>query len=173
MIPPPKTIHRGRVIDLVQEWVELPDRSVSLTDVVKHPGGAVALPLDERRRVLMLRQFRPCLRSWLWELPAGKIDPGETPEATVRRELAEEAGLEARSWRKLAEIVTAPGFCDEVLHIYLATELRPVGQNTEDDEFIELHWMDFSEALVLADNGGIRDAKTLVALYRAMRSEAD
>ncbi len=126
----------------------------------------MALPLDDEGRVLMLRQYRPCIEAWLWELPAGKIDPGEAPEDTARRELAEEAGLTARTWRKLGEVVTAPGFCDEVLHLYLARGLVPVAAAPEEDEYIEPHWMALDEALALADGGAIRDAKTLVALYR-------
>lgn len=156
----------GRIIRLGREWLAGPDGRPIATEVVRHPGGAVALPLDDGGRVLMLRQYRPCIEAWLWELPAGKIDPGETPEDTARRELAEEAGLVARSWRTLGEVVTAPGFCDEVLYLYLAQDLVPVPADTEDDEYIEPHWMALDHALALADGGEIRDAKTLVALYR-------
>lgn len=160
----------GQVIRVGREWLAGPDGRPIATELVRHPGGAVVLPLDDsgvdRARVLMLRQYRPCLEEWLWELPAGKIDVGEVPENTARRELAEEAGLVARSWRKLGEIITAPGFCDEVLHLYLARGLTPVPADIEDDEYIEPHWMGLDHALALADGGEIRDAKTLVALYR-------
>lgn len=170
MTPDPHPPFAGRVIRLGREWLAGPDGRPIATEVVRHPGGAVALPLDDSGndggRVLMLRQYRPCIETWLWELPAGKIDPGEAPEDTARRELAEEAGLAARSWHKLGEVVTAPGFCDEVLHLYLARDLAPVAADTEDDEYIETHWMGLDQALALADGGEIRDAKTLVALYR-------
>ncbi|MDZ7754261.1 MAG: NUDIX hydrolase [Gammaproteobacteria bacterium] len=170
MTSAPEILFEGGVVRLAREWLEVPDGRLVATEVVRHPGGAVALPFDDGGddggRVLLLRQYRPCIGTWLWELPAGKLDPGESPEDTARRELAEEAGLVARSWRKLGEVVTAPGFCDEVLHLYLARDLTLVAADTEDDEYIETHWMGLDQALALADSGEIRDAKTLVALYR-------
>ena len=147
----------------------LPDGATRVTDIVRHPGGAVALPLDEAGRVMMLRQFRPCLGAWLWELPAGKLEPGEPPDITARREMAEEAGLAAASLEKLGEVVTAPGFSDEVLHLYLARGLSPVPRAPEADEHMECRWMPLAAAIALADAGEITDAKTLVALYRCRR----
>lgn len=165
----PRVIFEGRVIRLEQQWITQPDGRASLVETARHPGGAVALPLAADGQLLLLRQFRPCLGGWLWEAPAGKLDPGESPEATARRELAEEAGLEATNWQGLGRLVTAPGFSDEVLHLFLARELTEVAPNPEEDEHMERHWLDLDQALAMADSGEINDAKTVAALYRAAR----
>ncbi len=165
--PGRKTIHRGRVVDLGVETVQLPDGRRLELEVVRHPGGAVALALDEKRRVCLIRQWRHAAGGWIWEAPAGKIDPGETGLSTAMRELREEAGLEARQWDALGEFLTTPGFCDEVIHLYLARGLTHVGQEVGEHECLEVHWVDWDEAMTWAGDGTIRDAKTLLALYRA------
>ena len=166
-----RTIHRGRLISLALESVRLPnDRSVEL-EVVRHPGGAVVVAIDEERRVCLLRQHRHAVgEERLWELPAGCIDPDDpSPLHTARRELQEEAGLEAARWSSLGSILPSPGFCDEVLHLYLATELTVVERNQQDDEIIEVHWMDFDQAVSMAAGGEIRDSKSVAGLFRAER----
>lgn len=135
--------------------------------MARHPGGAAVVALDAAGRVCLLRQFRAPFEDWLWELPAGKIDHPESPLATARRELAEEAGVEAGVWTPLGAIVTCPGFCDEVLHLFLGTELRPVPRQTEADEYIEVHWWPFQDAIREARTGGLRDVKTVIGLLRA------
>jgi len=136
-------------------------------EVARHPGGAAVVAVDAAGQVCLLRQFRAPFEDWLWELPAGKIDAPEDPFVTARRELAEEAGLEAGRWQPLGAIVTCPGFCDEVLHLFLATELSPVPQKTEADEYLEVHWWPFEEAVREARAGQLRDVKTIVGLLRA------
>jgi ADP-ribose pyrophosphatase len=125
------------------------------------------MPLAEDGRICLLRQFRPPLGDWLWELPAGKIDAGEDPLETARRELAEEAGLLARRWQSLGDLVACPGFSDEILHLFLATELQVVPTRRDEDEHIETHWVPYAEARAWARAGRIRDAKTVAALFRA------
>ncbi len=154
-------------MDLGLEEVALPGgRSLTL-EVVRHPGGAAAAAVDEAGRVCLLRQYRHAAGGWLWEIPAGKLDPGEPPLATARRELEEEAGVRAGSWEPLGSLVTAPGFCDEVIHLFLARDLEPVPARPEAHEVLEVHWVGFAEAVARAARGEIRDAKTVAALFRA------
>jgi len=147
--------------------VELPGGRALELEVVRHPGGAAAVAVDSAGRVCLLRQYRHAGGGWLWEVPAGKRDPGEEPLATVQRELAEEAGVRAIRWTPLGSILTTPGFCDERIHLYLARELDRVPAMPGEHELLEVHWVELPEALEWARNGQIEDAKTLVALFRA------
>ncbi len=163
-----KPVYQGRIIDFGVETITQPDGRMVEVEIARHPGGAVAVPLGADHSICLLRQFRPALEEWIWELPAGKIDGKEPPSATACRELEEEAGLRASHWTPLGTIATCPGFSDEILHLFLARELKRIPHNTEEHEHIEHRWMPFSEAMQLAREGVIRDAKTLVALYRAV-----
>jgi ADP-ribose pyrophosphatase len=162
-----ETIFQGSVIDLGVETVELPNGNQAALEIVRHPGGAAAVALDEQERVCLLRQFRHAADGWLWELPAGKIDPGETPFATAARELGEEAGVTAADWTDLGPMHSSPGVCTEVIHLFLGRGLEPVGHAHHRDEVIEIHWLPLSQALDWCGDGTITDAKTLVGLYRA------
>ncbi|MFD2110504.1 NUDIX hydrolase [Thiorhodococcus fuscus] len=161
------SIYQGRVIDLSLETVELPNGGHVELEIVRHPGGAAAVALDDQDRVCLLRQFRHAGGGWLWELPAGRIDPGETPFETARRELAEEAGLDAADWTDLGFMHSSPGIFTEVIHLWLARGLdsRPLAH--EDGEVIEVHWLPLSQALDWCNDGTITDSKTLIGLYRA------
>jgi len=154
-------------VDLGIEAASLPDGRTLDLEVVRHPGGAAAVALDARGRVCLLRQFRHAAGGWLWEIPAGKLDPGEPPLVTARRELEEEGGIRAATWTPLGEVITAPGFCDEVIYLFLAQGLEAVPPRPEAHEFLEIHWVDFPEAVRRAVAGEIRDAKTVTALFRA------
>lgn len=149
--------------------MDLPDGPTLTLEIVRHPGGAGALALDDLDRVCLVRQYRHAASGWIWEIPAGKLDPGEEPLTTAQRELAEEAGLRAASWVSLGSMFSTPGFCDELLHMFLARDLTAVPANTEEHELIEVHWVTFEQALRWAYSGEIRDAKTLVAIFRAAR----
>lgn len=163
----PRRVFKGRIIDVAIERVRLPTgRKVEL-EIVRHPGGAAAVALDERRRVCLLRQYRHVAGGWLWELPAGKLDPGEGPAGTAERELAEEAGLVAASWDPLGSLHSSPGVFAEVIHLYLARGLSEVDLGHGADEVIEVHWVALDQALDWCLNGTITDAKTLIGLYRA------
>lgn len=164
-----RSIYRGAVVDLGIESVTLPDGNDIELEVVRHPGGAAVCALDARGAVCLLRQYRHAAGGWLWELPAGKLESGESALRTAQRELAEEAGLEASDWQALAQVFTTPGFCDEVIHLFLARDLRTVPVRHEAHECIEVHWRPFDAALAMADRGEIRDAKTLLGLFCAAR----
>lgn len=158
---------RGRVIRVTTDEVLLPNGHRALLEVVHHPGGAAAVALDERGRVCLLRQYRYVADGWLWELPAGKLEPGEPPLLTAQRELAEEAGLEAAEWVDLGVCLTSPGVLTERLHLFRATGITPTASAHERAEVIEIHWVPLDEACLWALDGAITDAKTVIGLLRA------
>ena len=159
-------IYQGRLIELGLEKASLPNGGTIDLEIVRHPGGAVVLALDDVDRVCLLRQYRHAVGDWIWELPAGVIEAGEDPLETAQRELREEAGLVAVQWRELGTMVPSPGFCSEELFLYQASILSHVGTDIQPDEQIEVHWYTLEQVKTMAVDGRIRDAKTLVALYR-------
>jgi ADP-ribose pyrophosphatase len=162
-------VYRGKIIDLSLELVTLPNGAKAELEIVRHPGGAAIVALDPEDRVCLLRQYRHAADGWLWELPAGKLDPGEPPLITAQRELQEEAGLHATRWETLGKIISSPGVFTEVVHLFLARDLSRVPANAEAHEVFEVHWVPFAEALAQARTGAIMDAKTLAGLFRAER----
>ncbi len=168
MKPDSQTLHfTGRVIRVTTDQVVLPNGHRAELEVVHHPGGAVAVALDATRRVCLLRQYRYVAGGWLWELPAGKLEPREPPLTTAQRELAEEAGVSARHWTALGTCLSSPGVFTEVLHLYLATGIAPAAAAHERAEVIEIHWLPFDTACDWALDGNITDAKTVIGLLRA------
>jgi|HubBroStandDraft_1064217.scaffolds.fasta_scaffold00576_10 8-oxo-dGTP pyrophosphatase MutT (NUDIX family) len=166
--PDSRTVHyRGRVVTVSTDLVQLPNGRRAELEVVHHPGGAAAVALDEAGRVCLLRQYRYVAGGWLWELPAGKLEPREPPLATAQRELAEEAGVSARAWRPLGTCLSSPGVFTEVLHLYLATGIGPAPLGHERSEVIEIHWLPLETACDWALGGTITDCKTAVGLLRA------
>lgn len=164
-----QAIYQGRIVDLWLERVTLPNDSRIELELVRHPGGAAIVALDDRNRVCLLRQYRYAVGGYIHELPAGKIDNREPPIETARRELEEEAGMQADDWRSLGKMYSSPGFCDEVIHLYLATNLTPRPIQHEEHEVIEVQWIPIDEALERAANGDIDDAKSMAALFRTAR----
>jgi ADP-ribose pyrophosphatase len=160
-------IYRGTALTLNREHAVFPNGHQADLEIIRHPGGAGAVAIDTRGRVCLIRQYRHAAGSWLWEIPAGRIDQGESPPSTAERELAEEAGLIAAHWSSLGELLPSPGICDERIHLYLAQGLSVTPHAHESLEFIEIHWVPFSEAVQWALRGEINDAKTVVALLRA------
>jgi ADP-ribose pyrophosphatase len=133
--------------------------------IVRHPGSAVIMPVDEEERVLLVRQFRLPAEKMLWELPAGRLDPGESPLATAKRELKEETGFKARKWAKLGSFWPSPGYVDEKMHLFLARELTEGQQTPMDDERIELNWFSRKQLKKLIRNEKIHDAKTIIGYF--------
>ena len=167
--PQRRPIYSGKIVDLGLETTELPNGVSVELEIIRHPGGAATVALDAQGRVCLLRQYRHAAGGWLWELPAGKLDPGETPFGTARRELAEEAGVEADNWTDLGPMHSSPGVLTEVIHLYLAGGLRQAALDHGCHEIIEIHWIPFGQALNWCIDGTITDAKTLIGLFRAQR----
>lgn len=162
-----RTVFTGRVITVNVETVRLPNGHVVDLEMVHHPGGAATVALDAEGRVCLLRQFRHAARGWMWELPAGKLEPGEPPMHTARRELIEEAGTEAVRWESLGTYVSSPGVFTETVHLFLARDLHFVKMAHESAELIEVHWLNFEQACEKAVNGEIADGKSALGLLRA------
>ncbi|MBW2057757.1 MAG: NUDIX hydrolase [Deltaproteobacteria bacterium] len=162
-----ETIYRARVFRLCRETVSLPNGVTTAYDVIHHPGSSAIVPLLPDDRVVMIRQYRPSLRRFLWEIPAGTLNPGEDFLQCARRELIEEAGYQADHFEKLTEILPAPGYSDEVIQIFLARGLEPVAQNLDQDEVLEVAPLPLAETLVMIRDGRIQDAMTIVGLYLA------
>jgi 8-oxo-dGTP pyrophosphatase MutT (NUDIX family) len=161
------TKFRGRVVTLNVESVTLPNGSRAELEIVHHPGGAAIVAIDAQERVCILRQYRHAAGGWLWELPAGKLEPEEPPLLTAQRELIEEAGFEASAWHSLGSILSSPGVFTEVFHLYLARGLTARVTAHEEHEVIEVHWIPFAEAWLRAVTGELRDAKTALGILRA------
>jgi ADP-ribose pyrophosphatase len=130
--------------------------------IVHHQGSAVMMPVDEKGRVLLVRQYRLPARGFLWELPAGRVDPGETVLQAAKRELREETGLKARKWTKLATFYASPGFLAEQMTVFMAETLTEGEKAPMEDERIEMKWMNARELDTLIGAGKIHDAKTMI-----------
>src|ERR1700736_2131884 len=168
MKPENQTVHfRGRVITVSTDDVVLPNGHRAALEVVRHPGGAAVVAVDSERRVCLLRQYRYVADGWLWELPAGKLEPNEPALLTAQRELIEEAGVSARQWLSLGTCLSSPGVFTESLHLFLATGIEPAAAAHESAEVIEVHWVPIDAACAWALDGTITDSKTALGLLRA------
>lgn len=159
-----RRVFSGKIVDLVVDQVEL-DGQPHQREVVRHPGGVVVLGELDDGRIPFVRQMRYPLQTDLLELPAGKIDPGELPEVGAAREMEEETGFRPLNMALVCRFYSTPGFCDELLHLYHSDSLQPTSANLETDEEIALEFHRLDEAIELALDGKIVDAKTLVALF--------
>lgn len=163
-----REIYRGRVVHLTAEDVELPNGHRMEMEIVRHPGAAAVAALETDGAVTLLHQYRHAVGGYLWEVPAGKLDPGESPRDCAERELREETGLEAGRFESVGSIVTCPGFCDEVIHLFVATNLRHGAQKLGADEVIDaVRTVPLAEAMTMIRRGDIRDGKTIAALVQA------
>jgi nudix-type nucleoside diphosphatase (YffH/AdpP family) len=160
-------IYRGRIFDVFVEEVALPNGIVKNREVIRHPGAAAMVPVFDDGDVALIKQFRHAVGRFLWEIPAGTLEPKETPLQCAHRELVEEIGYQATRFETLAEILPAPGYTDERIHIFLATGLRPAAQNLDDDEVLEVQPTAFDKAMDMIMKGKIQDAKTIVGLLLA------
>ena len=160
-------IHTGRVFKVFQENVTLPNNILMNLDVIRHPGAAAIVPLTRNHTVIMLEQYRHAVGGTIWEIPAGTLDSGELPLACAQRELTEETGYTASTWQKLGEITPVPGYSDERIQIFLATDLTLSVQSLDSDEVLVVREVAFTEALKMISRGSIQDAKTICGLFMA------
>ena len=163
-----KRVFEGKLVKVDCMDVTLPDGNAAKREAVRHPGAAAVVAVDGENNVLMVRQYRAAIAKPLLEIPAGKLDfPGEDRLDAAKRELKEETGMTANSWVHLVDIVTSPGFCDEVIGIYLATGLSAGDVSPDEDEFLNVIKVPFDMLMAMAKRGGIADAKTLTGLLLA------
>jgi ADP-ribose pyrophosphatase len=155
------------MLEMVTEEVELPDGRRTQLDLIRHPGAAAVVPFLSDDEVLLIRQYRYAAGGEIYEVPAGKLDPGESPEACASRELEEETGYRAGRLQPLAQILTTPGFTDERIHLFAAESLSPGRQRLDDDELIELVPLPLDEALAMVWSDALPDAKSSLALLHA------
>jgi ADP-ribose pyrophosphatase len=159
-----KNVYRGKVVTLNIETVALPNGLTIDLEVVRHPGAAAVVPLKEDGTVVLIRQFRHAAGGFIYEIPAGKLHSGEDPRVCATRELEEEIGYKAGQLKLLSSIFTAPGFTDEIIHVYKATGLTKGRQQLDRDEVLEVVEVSLEEAIRMIRAGTIRDAKTIVGL---------
>ncbi len=160
-------VFKGRVLDLSVERVRLPNGNVCELELIRHPGAAAVVPLDDGGNVLLVRQYRHAAGGYLLEVPAGKLDPGEPPETCALREVEEETGHRPSDLAPLGWIWTTPGFTDERIWLFLATGLAPTRQDLEHDEVLTVERVPLARAVSWAETGEIQDAKSVCALLRA------
>ncbi|MGQ9792454.1 MAG: NUDIX domain-containing protein [Anaerolineae bacterium] len=165
-----QSIYDGRIVHFRVDTIELPDGRTTIREIVNTPGAVAIIPLVADHQVRMVRQYRSAVGEYLLELPAGTLRPGEPPEEAAARELAEETGDRAARWRYLISFYTMPGVCNEIIHLFLATELIPGSTNYDLDESIEVVTLPLEQALEMIKLGQIRDAKTIVGLLMAHAS---
>ncbi|MEM7358481.1 MAG: NUDIX hydrolase [Pseudomonadota bacterium] len=156
--------YKGNLIEVHRERVDFPQGGHTHFDIVKHPGGAVIAATNDRDELCLLKQWRHAIGQFIWEFPAGCLEPGEPPMETAKRELEEEAAVTASEWRELGMSAMSPGFSNEVLYFYAASNLSAGTQKLDDAEQLEAHWIPRSEVLEMAKSGDIIDAKSLAIL---------
>jgi len=157
-------IYQGKIVNLRQDKVKLPDGRETIREIVEHPGAVVILALTDDNKIVMIRQFRKPVDGILWELPAGKVEPGEDLKNCALRELGEETGYYPRKIKKLITFFSTPGFCNERLTLFLAENLEKRNKNEDDDEFIKVELIKPNEALKLVEENIIKDAKTIIGI---------
>ena len=159
-----RNIYTGKVVTLNVDTVRLPNGITVDLETIRHPGAAAVVPLKDDGTVVLIRQFRHAAGGFIYEIPAGKLDRGEDPLNCAARELEEEVGYRAASFQLLSSIFTAPGFADEVIHIYKAIGLTKGRQQLDRDEVLEIVEMPLDQAIERIQDGTIRDGKTIIGL---------
>ncbi len=176
-----RTLHHGRYLTFRVDTIERADGTLGTREICGHPGAVAILALDDQDRVLLVRQWRHAAGQALLEIPAGTLDVDEAtgaiedPALAAPRELEEETGFRAAAWRRLASFWTAPGFAEELMHLYLATDLRPADENRrgpDEDERLHLVAMPWRDAVAAAERGEIHDAKSILGLLWLARLKA-
>ncbi|MDR1439135.1 MAG: NUDIX hydrolase [Clostridiales bacterium] len=164
-----QTAARGKIIRYENMTVRLPNGSESARDIVRHPGGCVIVPIDGDGFLYLVRQYRVAFETVTLEFPAGKLEGGEAPETCAERELLEETGFRAGALRRVLSTYSSPGFCDEIIHVFLAERLAAGAAAPDEDEFVKLEKRTLGELLDMMWAGEIRDAKTVIGILLADR----
>ena len=159
-------VYQGRVLDVALEKHAMPDGRQADFEIIRHPGGAAVLPVLPDGKIILIQQFRPSIGAMVYEIPAGRLEPNESPQECAGRELVEEVGYAAAQLTSLGGFWSTVGFCDEYIHLFLGKELTVAEQALEPDEVIELCPMPLAEALHKVKNGEILDGKTQLALLQ-------
>ncbi|MDR2192570.1 MAG: NUDIX hydrolase [Endomicrobium sp.] len=157
-------IYSGRAVDFYCDEVELPNEEIAKREYLGHPGAAAVLAFLDKKNIVLVKQFRYPVGKITYEIPAGKIDPGETPLHCIEREIEEETGFIAKRFEKLISFYPTTAFSNEILHVFAAFGLERGKQNPDEDEFISAEIVSFKQALKMVKSGQIMDAKTVVAL---------
>lgn len=160
-----KELLKNKLFTVTEEVAHDPDGFEIHRSIVRHPGSAVMIPVDDKNRVLLVQQYRLPAEKKLWEIPAGRLDAGETPLKAAKRELEEETGIKAKNWVKLTSFYASPGYVAEKMNLFLALDLTQGKQSLMEDERIELGWFKKKRIRELIHSGEIQDAKTIVAFY--------
>ncbi len=156
-------VYKGRIVNLRNDEVLLPDGKNARREIIEHSGGSTVL-CYENGKVLMVKQFRYAYGEEIWEIPAGKLNPGEDPLETARRELEEEGGVYAKDLELIFTVYPTPGYTEEIIRIYSAKNLTKTKQHLDEDEFLNAEWIELSKLKQMVENGEIKDGKTLIAL---------
>lgn len=159
-----KLIYKGSFIDVLNIKVELPNGKSTARDIIKHPGATAVIAFIDEENIILVEQFRLALNKNLLEIPAGKLDKGEEPIKCAKRELQEETGYIANNLEYLGIIATAPGFCDEIIYLYKASNLTIGNKNEDDDEFTNVKIVNINKVKEMIKNGEIIDGKTISIL---------
>lgn len=160
-------IRKGRVFDFYAETITLPNGVSMAMEIIRHPGAAAVVPVLDDGSILLLKQYRHAVGGFIWEIPAGTLDPGENARQCAERELIEETGYAARHFEQLTEITPLPAYSDERIHLFLATDLTRAAQNLDEDELLDVHRVALRQAIKMIADGEIQDAKTIVGLQLA------
>ncbi len=173
MHPPVKLLERryvfhGRVFQVRQDRLQLPNGREAVLDIVEHHGAVVILPVDAENRVWFVRQYRHAVGETLLELPAGTLEPGESPQACAQRELQEEIGMRASTWVPLGRFYSAPGYTSEIMVAFLARDLSPASLPRDEDEIMDVAIYPWPQVWEMVRQGIVRDAKTLATLFLAL-----
>ena len=162
-----KEVFSGKLLHVFFDEASLPNGEIGTREWIKHPGACAVVPVFENGDIMLIKQYRYPMNQIFWEVPAGKIDKGESQDSTARRELAEEAGIKANNVEYVGHFYPGIGYSDELIHIYLAWNLETVAQNMDDDEFVIKERIPFKEAMDMVYSGEINDGKTIICLIRA------
>ena len=163
-----KKIFEGHILKLFIDHVKLPNGKNATREKISHPGAVGIVPVTDDGNILLVRQYRYPVDDITIEIPAGKIDSQEEPEKCARRELAEEVGAINGDLKLLSSFYTTPGFCDEILHLYIATGFKVSDNNLDEDEFLDIISINLKEAVKWITDGRIMDSKTIIGILMAM-----